>query len=390
MPLRIDFSPQSILDWGMLATAGKRLSWSALWMLIVLVQVDAVAADSPVSSETLAKRRQAIQQLNESQRQELVRKYTSYRELNESERNQLRGLHKDIEADAELKDVMLKYCEWLKNLDVTQREQLRQAKTPEQKRNLVERFRKEQSQRKDEVWRDNATPPPERRLMPPLSSEDLKSVMDAIESAFIKEGVISKEQQSELEEWNGSQRYKHLIQALGEYRHPKEGPARPLEIPESVVSALEDTVRNQEFKLKIRGAMRNPDQRHNIQKAVFLGLCWSTLEQAKREFNGGEKTNLKDSVFKHLSPEMQARVSQLPPWQLDLALMQSHRDEIWRAFAKAGDLPLGPGERGQPGRGYPPFGPQKRETPREGPRPPPSDARRPVRDRLKNEADKRD
>lgn len=398
MPHRIDSQCRSVPRWGLIARAGKYLLLqTVLGALMFVAQVGVAEAAAEVPEETLAKRRQAIQQLNESQRQELARKYASYRELGEAERNQLRSLHKDIEADAELKDVMQKYCEWLKNLDVTQRDQLRQANTPEQKRNLVERFRKEQNRRKEELWRENVTPPQERRLMPPLASEDLKSVMAALESAFIKEGVITREQQAELEELNGSQRYKLLIQSLGEYRRPKDGPARALEIPESVVSALENTVRNEEFKFKIRGALRNPDQRPNIQKGVFLGLFWSTLEQARQEFNGKEKAELKDNLFKSLSPEVQMRVSQLPPWQLDLELMKLHRDEIWRAFAKAGDLPLGPGDRNQPGRGgYTPFPGQKREPQREGgardgfrPQPTP-DGRRPLRDRPQNAEDKRD
>lgn len=373
---------------------------AVLSVLFLFTYIGVTSAAPEVSEETLAKRRQTIQQLNESQRQELVRKYTSYRELDEVERNHLRTLHKDIEANAELKDVMQKYVEWLKNLDVTQREQLRQAKTPEQKRNLVERFRKEQTERKNELWREGVRPgASESRLMPPMTSDDLKSVMTAIETAYSKSGVISKERQAELEKWNGSQRYKILAASLGEYRQPKEGPSRHLDFPEEVVTALVNTIPNQEFGNKLRGSVRNPEQHPMAQKIVFMGLCRSTIEQAMREFNGPEKTELKDSLFQSLPPEIQARASQLPPGQLDMELEKFHRDEIWRAFSKAGDFPPGPGDRVQPGRAYPPFGP-KRELQREGgprdggPRdgfrqPPPPDGRRPLRDRPKEGDDKR-
>ncbi len=340
--------PSSFIS-SFIAQANQRLP-VILCVLVLSAYCSVVAAAPDVSEETLAKRRLAISQSNETQRQELVRKYDAYRQLTESDRQQLRKLHEGLESNRELQDIMKQYIEWLKNLDVTQREQLRQAETPEQKRNLVIKFRAEQLRQKSEMLRDDL-PLPDRRLLSPLSSEDLKTVMTALEGELIKQEIITKEKQAELAKLPGTQRYKFLMNAIGEYRRPKEGTPRRFSLPDPVLSALADVVQNPDSKKKIQGLVGSSERGPFAQGPIFMILRASTLVEARREFSGPDASALKESLFQSLKPELQARYSQFPLWQQELKLMELHGNEIMWAFNAAGDFPMKPpGDRGQPGR----------------------------------------
>lgn len=353
------------------------------------------ASAAPPSEETLDKRRVAISQYNESQRKDLVRKYDAYRQLSDADRAQIRNLHQKIEADANLKEVMKQYCEWLKNLDVTQRDQLRQAKTPEQKRDLVVRFRAEQSRQKMELEREVESPGPERerRQFAPLSSEQLKGVMSKLEEEMVQKEFITKDRQKQLASLPGTQRYKLLLNSIGEYRHPKEGPTRRFTLPDPVLTAVADGIQNPDLQKKVRGLIGNSEPGQFSQAPLYLLLRVSVLAEAKREFASPDADQLKESIFQSLKPEMQARFSQLPHFRQEFVLMGLHAEELMEACSAAGDLPprQPPGEEGSHGRRNGNPGDRPREGgPRNGNRPrspldylngPPTDGRRQPRER---------
>ena len=363
-----------------------------VWSVILAPFSNLAWAAPQVTEETLNKRRDSVSKLPESKRQELVRKYEAYRKLDDTERLRLRTLHKDLEADIGLKEVMQNYVNWLKDLDVTQRDQLRQAKTPEQKRNLVVRFRQEQLKRKADVWREMSPPPQEKRPLPaPLSGDDLKSVMTALELQLDKDGLISPAAKEVLAKIEGTQRYKLLMRSIGQYRRPKDGSNRHFDLPDAARATMLEGVQNHELKQKLLSMGRMPENRQNAQRMVFNWLRGSTLEEARREFSGSQSDALRDALFQSMSLEDQTRFSQSPPGMHDQFLSRLHFEEIWRAFSDAGDLPMRPMGDVPPGRGgqFAPF--QRRPgdgrpgegRPGDGNRPPdgnrPGDGNRPPR-----------
>ena len=69
--------------------------------------------------------------------------------------------------------------------------------------------------------------------MPPLTGEELKLVMTALEGELTKQELISPAAQAELAKVEGTQRYKLLMRAIGEYRHPKDGSIRNFDLPDA-------------------------------------------------------------------------------------------------------------------------------------------------------------
>ncbi|MDB5341483.1 MAG: hypothetical protein JWN70_7102 [Planctomycetaceae bacterium] len=343
-----------------------------VWCLVFQLGSTIVYGAPPVTEETLTQRRNSIASLPEAQRQELARKYDQYQKLTAEERAKLQELHDVTEAAPDLKQVMDNYCEWLKNLDVTQREQLRQAKTPEQKRNLVVKFHQAQVKGREDAWREATPPQPAIHPLPLLSSEELKSVMTTLEAELVKASILDPKVQAELAKSEGSQHYKLLMRAIAEYRHPEKGDPREFAIPEQVRIAIGQVVKNADVRKKITESGRGGD-RFRGQFMIFGMLAKSTTEEVRREFNGRDANQIKEAIFNSWPEERQARFSQAPPMQRDNLLMRTHLEEIWRAFIMAGDLPVPrpPGDGKARGRGgdYPP--PYKNGEANRNPRPMP-------------------
>lgn len=313
------------------------------------VQVAVAAPDA--SADVFNRRRDLIARLSASQRQELIRKYDAFRQMTEAERHQLRQLHQQVEADPDLKNIMQEFGKWMKNLDVTQREQLRQARTPEQKRELVVRLRAEQAREKSEIFR--VEPAPRERLpFTPLPGDGLQTVMQVLEQELIQSAILTKDQQPKLESLKGTQRYRLLMQTIGEYRHPKDAPVRRFTLSDPVLKAIADVIPNPDLKRLIRAKIGATEYGPYAQDPIYRILLFSTINEARRELNGPDAEALKESLFQSLKPELQSHYSQLPLVRQEFALTAHYLDELRQAFAAASDSPLGLGERGQQGRGF--------------------------------------
>ena len=324
-------------------------------LALQLVTVAACGAP-PVDHETLEQRRKSIASLSDSKRQDLVRKYDQYQRLSVDERRKLEDIHTATEKDPGLKQVMDNYSNWLKNLDVTQREELRQAKTPEQKRNLVVQFHKVQAKQKDEAWQkikpmDQSPPEKQGLFRRPLTSEELKKFMTALEVGVTKEGILDQATQSALSKSEGTQHYKLLLRAIGEYYYPEDGKRRQFELPISVKETWEEIIRHREGRQRLGEGWRiGPGSPTREQReGFFLFLAKSTFEEAYREFHGPEGNKLKETLFNSMSPDQQTYFSQKPALHRDQFLIGFHLGELRQAFIKAGNLPHpegdGPGSR---------------------------------------------
>lgn len=347
-------------------------NFAASWLLVFwfgLQWTTAYAADS-VSTEVLDQRRKEIAARSGEQRQELIRKYHQYQKLTVAERQKLHELHKAVESDPKLKQVMDQYCEWLRGLDESQRKQLRDAQTPEQKRNLVRRFYAAQSQRtEDFLPNDEPGIPPKLRpgFVPVLSSEGLKSVMAAVEAALIEQSVLNDRMRSKIAQVDGSLRYKLLMEAIASYRHPEDAAIRDLPLPESVKAAFEKAIRDVDSAPKLKEFWRHAKDPRNQQHVFMTTLLPSTVDEAHREFRGPDAAKYKESIVKSLPKDKLYLYEHAPEKERDKLLLMAHVESIRRSFFKAGDLQQrvdrdGPW-RGRPGD-YPP-----RDRDREGDNP---------------------
>jgi hypothetical protein len=326
-----------------------------LWSTVGLAQERA-------SGATLAKRRAEISALSDSDRAELVRKYQDFQKLSSDEQERLRKLHRDVEGNVALKETMQRYCDWLKDLNVSQREQLRAADTPEKKRLAVDRILQEQKRQQQDQLRGFEGRDPGGNMPPPASSDELKKLMAPLEAGLFQFGPSDPAERERIGKLHGTLRYERLLHVIGDLRHPKEGPRPDLPFLEEFRS----TVANAAPPFRPGSSDGRPGDRPPPGPKGFLWLMHSLTEEARREFAAAEGDELLETLFRTLSPEMQSEFLQTPPESQPLFLKLMHLDELRHSLVGAFDLPPqfadGPG-RGGPGRGGPGRGGPGRDGP---------------------------
>jgi hypothetical protein len=118
------------------------------WML--------AAGVSACAEESLAERRERIENLSPAQKQELLDDQEKFLKLDRKEQDRLTGLSRELEKDPqgpELRRVMQRYYDWLKTLPPYQRAQLREL-PPEQRVKRVQALLDDQSRKagRGGVW----------------------------------------------------------------------------------------------------------------------------------------------------------------------------------------------------------------------------------------------
>lgn len=329
--------------------------------------VNLALAQEPTSGAVLAKRRAEISALSDSDRAELVRKYQDFQKLSSDEQERLRKLHRDVEGNFALKETMQRYCDWLKDLNVTQREQLRVADTPEKKRLAVDRILQEQKRQQQDQMRGFEGRDPMGNMPPPASSDELKKLMAPLEAGLFQYGPSDPAERERISKLSGTLRYERLLRVIADLRHPKDGPGADLPFLDEFRSA----VANAAPQFRLGGPDGRPGDRPPPGPKGFMWLTHSLVEEARREFSAAEGDELREALFRTLSPEMQSEFLQTPPESQPMFLKLMHLDELRRSLVRAFDLPPqfadGPG-RGGPGRGGPGRGGPGRDGPgRDGP-----------------------
>jgi hypothetical protein len=305
-------------------------------VLLQLFLVGTLQAQGSVSNAELARRREKIASLSDSDRAELTRKYEDFQKLSDENRDQLRSLHQKVEANSALKQTMQLYCEWLKDLDVSQREQLRAADTPAKKRLTVERIRKEQQQKKDEQSRmiDGRETERKAQFGQLASSSDLKVVMETLESSLSRSKVIDPGQFEQVDKLRGTLRYKRLLELLGQVRHTKsEGPRPDAEVMKDFAGAVQNIAPKQFFK-NFEGS---GDRLIGIPR-LLLWLQLSLLDEARRELNQTDGDEIREALFRSLSSQKQIEFLQTPPDFQSGFLTRVHLDDLRSTFVQTFDI----------------------------------------------------
>lgn len=316
----------------------RTLPWRRILCLVLLqlLTVGSLQAQGSVSNAELARRREKIASLSDSDRAELTRKYEDFQKLSDENRDQLRSLHQKVEANSALKQTMQLYCEWLKDLDVSQREQLRAADTPAKKRLTVERIRKEQQQKKDEQSRmiDGRETERKAQFGQLASSSDLKVVMETLESSLSRSKVIDPGQFEQVDKLRGTLRYKRLLELLGQVRHTKsEGPRPDAEVMKDFAGAVQNIAPKQFFK-NFEGS---GDRLIGVPR-LLLWLQLSLLDEARRELNQTDGDEIREALFRSLSSQKQMEFLQTPPDFQSGFLMRVHLDDLRSTFVQTFDI----------------------------------------------------
>lgn len=112
----------------------------------------AVADENPTGG------RDRLENLSVAEKEELRRKLAQFESLSEEEQQRLRQLHARLSASPQyhrLREVLLRYHEWLKTLDSAQRAELRKLSPPERISRIKELMRQQESQRFAELARNS-------------------------------------------------------------------------------------------------------------------------------------------------------------------------------------------------------------------------------------------
>jgi len=292
-----------------------------------------------ISGAELDRRRAKIASLSESDRAELIRKFQDFKGMTEAERNHLRTLHQKVSANPSLMFTMQRYCEWLKDLDVAQRERLRAADTPEKKRLAVQRIRDELEKRREESSRTNDSRESEVRkfgFTRLATSLELKELMGTLETYLTKSSVIDPGQLEKVRKLAGTARYKRVLKMFGEVRKSKvDGQQSVPKVPEEFQAALKKIVPEPLIRKEVA-------ERFGGLQRVFLWLNTSLLEEAKRELADAEGDELREALFHSLAPQTQTDFLQTPPESQAAFLDQIHLEDLRLAFREAFDLPRAP------------------------------------------------
>jgi len=110
-------------------------------------------ANFALGDETLAERRARLEQMEESQKEQLLQNYQRFVRMDSAERERMRKLHGELvtaEDQDELRVVMQRYNDWLNELPPSQRAEITSA-SPEERLKKIEELRS--AQQKQEKYR---------------------------------------------------------------------------------------------------------------------------------------------------------------------------------------------------------------------------------------------
>ena len=325
-----------------------------------------------------------ITNMSSAERLELQRKYDEFRTLPEADKNRYRQLHQALQKDAasggELTAISRGYGEWLKTLNVKQREELRNMTTPEQRRTLVKKILDDQKERQQKLLDSEPLPGPLQRL-PRLTPPELAKSMDIFAKQLRDHDIIPSKAEKELKELQGTARYLRLFELLAEYRRP-----------DPVVNKGKDFYPTTEEKKALVLSIQSADTRQFLEKStrenwappmtMYYLLGVNVLRQYNQEIFADDSMATRDRLFQKLLPEQQQYLLNSTPSRhheiLVRTSLENARRIVFMSLFRPGDIPgftppPGNGRPGGAGGGWPwqrgAFGPNGPNKP--GDRPPP-------------------
>lgn len=291
-----------------LVRLGRRLPRIAIAVSLSLLPWLVVANDGPQKQREENQKR--LNEMTVTERQRLDENYRRYREMPAAELDRLRDLHQAIESDPELKAAFQKYEAWANSLSPLERHELRNARDLEERRSLIEKYRRGSPRREvpPDSERRPGGPQPfgpnligrgERpRLLEklfgrnvPLGGDRLASFVPEMEAIIhVLDGELPPEAKAELSDVDPFARKVRVVRLTLE-RHPMGPPAVRIFGPPNSGTFDRVIAELPEGQIKQFAMNRNPlplAQRNMLLMALIRGLMTEMQRQIEDHRPGAE------------------------------------------------------------------------------------------------------
>lgn len=121
------------------------LPWRAAGCIVAMFCAGILLLGATEPDETEQNSRKKIESMSPAERAQLKRNYEKFQKLTPEEKARYRKIHEAIRKKPELNHVMRCYEDWVRTLSPWEQEDLRKAKTPEERMALIRKFRAEHS-----------------------------------------------------------------------------------------------------------------------------------------------------------------------------------------------------------------------------------------------------
>ncbi|MDF1742593.1 MAG: hypothetical protein P1V19_02800 [Gimesia sp.] len=307
-------------------------------VLFVMILLGATGQDE----DRAGTNRKKIESMTSSERAQLKRNYEKFQKLSAQDKQRFREIHAATRNQPELNQVMRSYCNWVKTLSPWEQEDLRNAKTPQERMDLIRKFRSHGNQANRRGSRSdyfilrmleiNFRDP---RMMFLLRNSTLppdlyKEVIDLIERSLPRSVEYPKPKES-LSEFERSLAVLKTATALN---HPKEQENQngSTWLSADVRKGIFELWNENKFLFRDSGEQRKPrpiPREENQQKmlSIFLakGLINQLVKSVKQDldqhspsddalqkfFETGLDTKAKDYLMKYPPDEMQDKLKYL-------------------------------------------------------------------------------
>jgi len=342
------------------------------------VRNDCRAAE--LNSAELRQRGQDVAAMSVLDRDRLQRNWQTFQEMSPERRQHFRQLHDQLDADLKtggkkLNHTMQTYSQWLQMLNPGQREDLRQAKNPAEKLDLVRKFKDEQDHQQESrvlAGRDGPSPDPGRFWRRSSRSKPLRrDELDAALQALVD--TLPSGQRAELASIDGTapnwSRYRQILQASARQAGgPKEWPNKDQEA--AVLAAIKATEQGAKIKASTQELTRR-DQFGLLFFSSFAAEMFAEmapdqpqpgdLEKMYEQVDNTTREELLQLPLHEMNHELRRRYykAQLESRPELQERQRVHREfqEFTRQFLTEADIGGGFGRPGGPFRGGRPRGP---------------------------------
>lgn len=134
------------------ARCWNRLDLAIVWLLAGGFIAGQAMTSAAAQDDVLKTQAAHLAAMTVEERAHFEKNLAAFRALSPAEQAQFRSLHAQVQGDAQLRQMMTTYTTWLKTLTPGQIDELRQETDLARRRNLVEKFRKDQLAKSESNW----------------------------------------------------------------------------------------------------------------------------------------------------------------------------------------------------------------------------------------------
>jgi hypothetical protein len=276
-------------------------------------------------SESDAQKR--IASMPAAQRERLARNFEAFKRMTPEQREKYRRLQQELAADpnaAQLRVLMQDYFEWLKTLDIRQRNELREETNPELRQEMVAHFRSEQKHKQELglIPSNQDGKGPGRGL----SSADLANVMRIFENKMYATQAIPTAKWERLQTISGVDRYRVFLETVCEPGEKGE-PAPVRKLSPETFSDMANAISDEEQRKQVLSKSVGFGQARELFLLIARGMI-QQLHQEVGQNSAGDETLRR--FFVDLDEKRKDEVMRAPADQRVTLLVNMYMQKIKR------------------------------------------------------------